>query len=183
MDSYTFISKLFESLAWPITAVALVLILKSEINKLLPFIRKLKAGPLEAEFARELRDLRNDPSVQPKEIAANLKITPQQEKLLKLAEINPRSAILEAWIAVEAAVKDLTNRRSVIEARPLGESGKMDAKPELLMGSELILFRELRLLRNQAVHSEDFTPTKEATLNYIELARQLCDSLAQVKLQ
>ncbi|MGY8590239.1 hypothetical protein L0935_18570, partial [Paracidovorax citrulli] len=50
MDWLTFISKLIDSIAWPVAAVLLGLIFRKKLAELLPLLRKVKAGPLEAEF-------------------------------------------------------------------------------------------------------------------------------------
>lgn len=50
MDWLTFISKLVDSLAWPVAGVLLGLIFRKKLLDLIPLLRKVKAGPLEAEF-------------------------------------------------------------------------------------------------------------------------------------
>jgi hypothetical protein len=49
-----FSSKLIESTAWPIAVVSFVAMLRIEIKLLLSYIKKLKAGSVEAEFEREV---------------------------------------------------------------------------------------------------------------------------------
>jgi len=46
-------------------------------------------------------------------------------------------------------------------------------KKELLNTDDITLYHELRALRNEAVHSVDFNPSQESTLNYVELASRL----------
>ena len=65
MDILTFITKLIEFTAWPIAAVALVAMLRTEIKSLLPYVKKLKAGPVEAEFEREIKELEATAKAQP----------------------------------------------------------------------------------------------------------------------
>ncbi|MVT30302.1 hypothetical protein GO496_26250 [Acidovorax citrulli] len=45
MDWLTFISKLIDSIAWPVAAVLLGLIFRKKLAELLPLLRKVKAGP------------------------------------------------------------------------------------------------------------------------------------------
>ena len=54
MDTLTFIAKLVEFLAWPTAAVIVVVLLRDELRRLLSLVKKLKAGPVEAEFEREV---------------------------------------------------------------------------------------------------------------------------------
>lgn len=177
MDSLTFIAKIIESIAWPIASLILVILLKAEIQSLLPFIKRLKAGPLEAEFERELRELRTTVEIDPVLPPTEKTLSTAEQKLLQLIEINPRSAILEAWQGVEAyarkLVVDLGLHDPGPESRPLLDTYRAIARANLLSLEDLALFHELRSLRNQAAHAEDFNPTKEAALNYVQLASRL----------
>jgi hypothetical protein len=57
MDTLSFIAKLIEVLAWPGAIVTVVLLLRKELKQLVPLLRKVKAGPVEAEFEREIAQL------------------------------------------------------------------------------------------------------------------------------
>lgn len=46
-----------EALALPAAAVIIVLLFRREFRQLVPLVRKLKAGPLEAEFERDIREI------------------------------------------------------------------------------------------------------------------------------
>ena len=50
MDFLAFIAKITEFTAWPLASVAMVVLLREQVGKSLPTLRKLKAGPIEAEF-------------------------------------------------------------------------------------------------------------------------------------
>jgi hypothetical protein len=180
VDQLTFIAKLIEVLAWPVAAIVLVILLRREISALAPFIRKLKAGPLEAEFEREVSELRS--AVDVSNSAAGTQSLSWQAATEKLAQVNPRSAILEAWRQTESAAirgvrerqPDLTDQqvRSTREVlKLLGETGV--STPE-----EVALLNQMRFLRNQAGHVESFQPTYEAAMNYIQLAAHLVARMA-----
>ncbi|MGH6646193.1 hypothetical protein [Aquabacterium sp.] len=47
-----------EALAWPIAVLTVVLLLRGELLKIIPFLKKLKAGPLEAEFENQSQKAR-----------------------------------------------------------------------------------------------------------------------------
>jgi len=55
MDWLTFVTKIIESLAWPVSIVVIVLILKKPISALLPLLRNLKYKDLELSFGEELK--------------------------------------------------------------------------------------------------------------------------------
>lgn len=175
MDQLTFIAKVIEALAWPVAAIVLVVLLRGELSRLLPLVKRLKAGPLEAEFEREVRELRS--GVKESLTGAELAPSSWQQTAERLAEVSPRSAILEAWREVETnGRKTLLNRdpqlteshlRSTREVlRLLGEKG-------ILSIEEVGMLNQMRYLRNQAVHVESFDPTLEAAINFIHLASYL----------
>jgi len=181
MDPLTLTVKLVEGLAWPLASIALVVLLRMEIRRLLPLLKKIKAGPLEAEFERELKELRTEADVQFPKKAQSVRAKSELSILLKLAQISPRSAVLEAWQQVEAAVLRVPIMRSLrltdaqsnspaTVARSLSGHGHISAE-------EFALFHELRALRNQVAHARQFNPTTEAALNYIELSVRLLAAL------
>jgi hypothetical protein len=57
MDGYEWSEKIVGSLAWPVTALLLAWMLRDPLSQRLAFLRKLKAGPIEAEFEREAKVL------------------------------------------------------------------------------------------------------------------------------
>jgi len=181
MDTLTFVAKVIDALAWPVATVVLVALLRREIKALLPFVKRLKAGPLEAEFERELQELRTVVESQVAPPPAEKQLSPQEQKLLQLADINPRSAILEAWQGVEASARRLVYERGLYvagpESRPLFDVYRAVSKSGLVPVEDMVLFNELRSLRNQAAHVEDFNPTKEAALHYVQLANRLREKL------
>lgn len=177
MDWFTFVEKLIGHLAWPVGAVVAVALLRNEIKQLLPFVKRLKAGPVEAEFEREVKELRATTESQEQLIPPPPQLSPEKQMLLQLVQVNPRSAILEAWRGVEAAAARVVSSRAIYV--PEREAGspfaviRAVAKEGVLSGEELSLFHELRSLRNQAAHADHFSPTLDAALNFIELAGRL----------
>jgi hypothetical protein len=175
MDWPSFIASVIGSIAWPATALAVVLLLRRELVALLPFLRKLKAGPVEAEFEREVKELESEaaatsPPPEPKALEG------KAQRLFQLAEISPRAAVLEAWQGVEFAA-----RRAVLKhagspipdvSSPLRVLREL-TQLQLLSSEDIALFQDLRGLRNQATHSPDFNPSYEAVASYLQLAGAL----------
>ncbi len=181
MDSLTFVAELVKALAWPVVSLVMVLALRHEIKRLLPQVKRFKAGPLEAEFDREIRELARETEAQLSPPAALPSASPEREKLLQLAALNPRSAIIEAWHHVEFAARRVVEARNpAITARELQSSSALLRslnRDEILSRDEVALFNDLRALRNQAVHVPDFAPAADSVLNYIDLALRLGGAL------
>ena len=57
MDVLTFLTKLLEFGAWPAAGLAIILVLRKELQTLLPSIKKFKAGPVEVELERVVKEV------------------------------------------------------------------------------------------------------------------------------
>lgn len=108
MDYLTFISKLIDSLSWPIVTLVLGFALRDKLGDLLPFLKKVKAGPVEAEFSIEARkiydksqDLLAEKQIDSESYARDTKIA-----LAKIhsARKEPVKMVLEAWRNVDGAL-------------------------------------------------------------------------------
>ena len=97
--------------------------------------------------------------------------------LLQLVQVNPRSAVLEAWRGIEESAIRVVQKKALYV--PERESHSPFAvirvlnKENVLSAEEVALYHDLRSLRNQAAHAQDFSPTTDAALSYIELASGL----------
>lgn len=177
MDTLTFIAKLAEALGWPIAAIVLAAWLRKEIRALLPYVKRVKAGPLEAEFEREVRELKASTEAAPAEARKELPPPPSQPLLLQLAELHARSAILEAWVRVEAAARAALEKKSPATATVATRNPHRLAEQlgalGLLEEDQVSLFHELRNLRNEVAHVPEFSPSRESVVSYIEMASYL----------
>jgi hypothetical protein len=176
MDSFTFISKLIDSLAWPVVALVLGLSFRKKLLDLLPAIKKLKAGPVEAEFELAVKEVRvsalgiTDQSATP--ATEESKVDEEKSKkiwsTLLSARNDPIGIILEGWSRVERElfkfghqmgdiVDPVTSTTKVYES-----TMRSDALPE----ETKRLVRELRELRNKVAHAK-VVPTPDAAQDYV----------------
>lgn len=176
MDRLVFIAKLVESLAWPVTTVVLVAMLRDQIRLLIPYLRSLKVGPIEAVFEQEIEKIKDESDIAGTLPKVSQELEPQREKLLRLADVNPRSAIIEAWGGVEKGARRaaMHNAGSPIPdvKSPLNTIRYL-TELKLLDQGDISLFHELRGWRNQAVHVEGFNPSHASAVEYIDLAKRL----------
>lgn len=181
MDTLTFISKLVEALSWPAVALIAVTLLRKELGALLALLKKVKAGPVEAEFEREINELKSVADAELPAVEQQAPATSSQNELEQLAQVNPRAAIIEAWRRLELAARRALARLGVTmnwrdAASPIAHARNL-ARNALLSQEELVLFNDLRNLRNMSVHAENFSPTLEAALSYIEVASRVQQTL------
>lgn len=184
MDGLTFFAQVVGSLAWPVAAVVVVAMLRNQIASLFPLLKRLKAGPVEAEFEREIRETKAEAPNLPAPEALPAPVDARRQQLMQIAYINPRTAILDAWQGIEFAVKKAAIQRIGGSPMPdISSALKMArelAKSNIITPDELALFHDLRGLRNQATHAPDFNPTVESALSYIDLATGLQTKFEQL---
>jgi len=178
MDWLTFFTKMTEALAWPLVALILGLVVRKRVLDLIPAIRKLKAGPVEAEFgiatkqilveAVEVSDRQSPPlAVEgPKKQGI-----PEDERVVaKLlhARSDPSGVIVKGWGSVDGELFRFGHQMGLLDD-PLTNTGKVyDAvmKSDILPVGTKKLVMELRDLRNQVAHAL-VVPTSDSAQDYV----------------
>lgn len=181
MSWLEFIASMTGSLAWPLAAVAIAAIFRSQISSLLRRLNELGWGDAKATFAKELDKAEETagtlPPPPPKPDAqqhANLPspISTEQERFDKLLAISPSAAVVDAWQAVEEAIRVLATKHGISSSsfpnptawiRELQKGGHLPA-------SVVTLINELRKTRNVAAHSDEVSVSD--AIRFRELAER-----------
>lgn len=181
MDQLTFLTKMTEALAWPVVALVLGLVFRRKLLDLIPLIKKFKAGPLEAEFEREAKQVLSSATEVAAQVSpptstapASTKESPIDRESRVVAKIlearnDPFGAILEGWGSVDGELFRLGVQLDLIVEDPLTSTTKVY---EAVMASDVLpaetkrLVRELRDLRNKVAHLK-VVPTPESAQDYI----------------
>lgn len=171
------LAKLLAALAWPFAAVAIVMLLRTEIKDLLSRLKRGKVAGAEFEFAEYVRAA---------EEQANIPAAPETQPVdaiaIKKATLDPRGTILSAWLDVDAALNILVERKRLGEgytriAKRPDTAIRLVQRAELLSPNYIGLFHDLRAMRNEAAHSTDFSPPADAVVRYVRLAQELAAEL------
>jgi uncharacterized protein YutE (UPF0331/DUF86 family) len=183
MDWKTFFSQTIDALAWPAVTVFVVVLLRDKLTDLLLRLKKLKHKETEIEFAEGISELiqeREAQGIEGEELARNNEYQNQFDFLSRLADISPRSAVLESFCIVESAAAkkaaklypDLENRyaRSPLHLQKM-------LKGEVLSKNEFRQFDQLRKLRNEAAHDEEFDVRGMPIEAYIDIALSMASRL------
>lgn len=173
MDWLQFFASLVGSMAWPSAVVAIVVLLKTPLGKLLPLIRTLKYKELQIDWGAQLEEIKDQ--VEATSPVPSLESEKAASDLTQLADVDSRGAVLGAWIPLERELRQLAASVGIQKvmqsqagwlAAQLRHRGHLDdATYETLI--------KLRNLRNEAVHLSDreITPVDSATM------AQLCISV------
>jgi hypothetical protein len=184
LDKLTFFSRLVEAIAWPVTFLVLVFMLRKEIPQLAGSIRKFKFKDVELEFDQATRAVaaeiqrevptgyENGPEIRLKgELESEVR-----DRLRALASVAPRAAILEAWLLVESAAAEAVQKRGLVPSSltsPLsGRSSlfRILKTAGLLRPRQLAVYEQLRALRNEATHAPEVEFSEDAVSSYVDSA-------------
>ncbi len=168
MNLLEFFASIVGSLAWPVSVVFCIYILRVPAGKLIERVTKLKYGELEAEFQERLKKIGPISEDGIKEIPKEQSTT--SISLEDLIEVSPRAAILEAWIVVEKATLKFCEANGL----PLNISNqglfRLSEEKGLDIDAFQNAYQELRLLRNKAAHATDSDITRVTAKQYVKTA-------------
>ena len=188
MDVLTFLTEMTEALAWPLVALILGLVFRKKLLDLIPAIRKLKAGPLEAEFelaakqalsnAAEVMSHAKLPGAVPSVAAVDSGKDGDSRIVARLlnARNDPAGMIMEGWANVDGELYRLGHQMSLLVDH-LTSTTKVY---ESVMASDVLpaetrrLVRELRDLRNKVAHVQ-VVPTPDSAQDYILAADRVVE--------
>lgn len=186
MNWLEFVASVIASLAWPLSIIIIFCFLRRPIIQLVPLLRRLKVKEIELEFRERLDAAKPKVAlmadVRQKLIEGFLK---PREHYLRLAEISKRSAIMEAWLEVEAAASDAYVRlveagmKVFMEPR---ETAEFLRSRNLISEDEYKVYVELSRLRNRAAHEIDNLDINDAVVReYIDLALNVAAKIRALK--
>ena len=174
MDWLTFVVEMSKSLAWPVASVLIAVLFREQIAALLARMKKGKVGPAEFEFDEAVLALEQE--FKPNSEVAKTSSSSPEFAPRASTEADPRTVILEAWLKVETAARKLGKKHGAeheqlpndtgLTIRLLRMKGVVDWEHEKL-------FRQLRVLRNSAVHEDEFKPLADSVVAYRSLAESL----------
>ncbi|MFW9268754.1 hypothetical protein ACLK1G_16360 [Pseudomonas sp. NR3] len=161
MDWKQFCAAIIGSLAWPTAVVIVVVLLRSPLAKLIPMVRTLKYKDLHIDLSEKLEAVKEELEAGTQDNDHPIPLS-AEGRLLELARLDPRAAVLSAWIDVERALSSLAARVGISpNSGPMAVANELHVK-DFLTELEMQTFRELRRIRNQAGHQYTDVSFEEA---------------------
>ncbi|ASZ51820.1 hypothetical protein [Vibrio parahaemolyticus] len=195
MDVYTFISKLFEAIAWPLVILVLGLVFRKSLIELLPSMRKLKAGPVEAEFdleASRLLDASKDVVAhETSSSQSDLEATETALAQIYSARKDPVKMVTEGWANVDGALFRFGKDAGIL-IDPMDSSNNIYTRvisTDLLHRDTKELVIEIYEMRNRVVQAnikpsvnaaKDYLLAVEQVVKLIEKQRESVEKVANV---
>ena len=174
--------ELVKALAWPVAAVWLGYLFRTEIRTLLGRVTSLKHGDTEIGFSQSLAkaekaasELKNQKLDNHEETSEELS---QKELLYRLVEISPRAAVVEAWTLIETAAQKsgITSGSVIKRTYPKMILDKLINTGQFSPNS-IELIDQLRQLRNKASHLPDFAISQKDAERYLDLAIKSAEAI------
>lgn len=186
MDLYEFIIKVTEVVVWPVTVLVIVLIFKKHISAIATRVSSLRYKDLEIKVRKDLEKAESEAEALQLPPPDGLK--PINEKdvrlspydgILKIAEVSPRAAVIEAWRIVEQSTIDAAKANGIeIDPRsPVSRVADKLIRAGILKPNAKGFYQELNSIRNLAAHSRDFGILTREAERYIDLALSLAYEL------
>jgi len=164
---------LIDILVWPVTIFLLILLARRPIQRLIPFIQRIRYKDFELEFSKKLAEVAADVG---ESSLLESEGSEERDKIYALVDVSPASAVIEAWKSLEQAaqekVRQLAPKDETFQdplRRPLDY---LDHKG-VLVPSAASATRDLRMLRNQAAHAGAGEISREDALKYAALASRI----------
>jgi hypothetical protein len=172
MDFGTFIVRLVEALAWPTVVLVVFWTLRGQVGALVGRIRRLKWKDAEAAFSEELDKAEEKvPPPPPTEKPSDM------EEQRATAQLPPAYIVQQAWLRVEHALGAASDQLGLSPTARLNYAKRLQRLN--LSPEEADLLRQLRALRNQAVHSQQPDITVTDALRYKDLAESLAHRIEE----
>ena len=175
-----FASQIVSSLAWPVTLLTCVLLLKRHLLALIPLVRTVKYSDVEIRFGQEVAELKKTADI------ANMAAGPKQdqwESLIRLADVKPRTAIRSAWGHIETSIRELAKKKNTditdaAEMMPM-VIGALLLNQGAITTDQYVLMQKLRVLLHEAERAEPDSITSASAAEYVTLALRLAASIIE----
>lgn len=183
MDVLNFVSELIKALAWPVTTIMLVILLRKPMVELIPLLKRLKYKEFELEFSKEVSELKAEVKAITKEKSSSVPM--HSSRLLDLVSFSTPVAIMEAWFEVEsAAISTASSFWGASENNALKNMPKLGEyllQCNVIDQTQLDVFNKLRHLRNKVAHAQNLNLSESDARSYVQLALDLADNIRGTK--
>ena len=180
MGTPDFILALVEILVWPLTVIVAIFVFRGPISNLLPFLQRLRYKDFVVEFNQKLNEVESQAAAMTGESAEDH----VEDDLLELAQVHPRGAVIDSWLAVERAIRDVAASRGMVidltGRRPISVIERELARSGVFNPVVASFLRDLRSTRNEVVHRLDVPLTPEMARQYVSAASRVVVALEEL---
>lgn len=180
MEVGSLIARYIEALVWPVTAIIILLLFRSQIARVILRLSRFKYKDAVFEFGNNLDDAENKaasldlpPPKVLRQVTEPITIASSYDRLFELTSSSPRGAITESWLRIEIAVNEAAQKLGIEPVRNYRGWKQVItelARQEKIPKSTVYLLDDLRKMRNNAVHTIEFEISPQEAARYVDLA-------------
>jgi len=181
MDALTFIASIINYLAWPLTVIIVLIVLRRPIAEFIPLLQSLRYGDIELNFESRIKQIESQAEQENLPMKPERMLSPAprttDELLEDLVSVSPRVAIIEAFSYVDQSIlaaarkhnlpQNIGNNSIVTRLRDNGQ----------LSDGVVQLYYELKQLRDDVSKALIPEVSQEQARRYIEQALRLAEAL------
>jgi len=177
----TFI-KLLDVVVWPLVVLVAMFIFRRALTKLIGRLKSFESNNNKLVFDQEIQQFEqmvvNFEPVENDETASN----DWKAKMLEVAKISPRAAIIEAWTSIELACIEAGMRSGTVGPQRFYPKMLEDFlyKTEGFDGNKISQIMKMRQLRNTVVHGRDQDFDYIDSEKYIDLADKVLRAVKSI---
>ena len=173
--------QLISTLAWPATVLSLAMMFRHELRQAASRLSSLQYKDFKAGFERDLQRLEGEVQALPAEMrptnapaGENKAALSSYDRLVRIAEISPRAAIMEAWRDIEVTTKKVADAYGLsVDGAIAGVKAIREIVGRGLLPKSVIgVYEQMRRLRARAAHAADFAIGSEEAERYIDTAHK-----------
>ena len=175
-----FVERLVTGVAWPVAAVVVAMVFRTEVKNLLKRLKAFKLSGAELGFSELLDEASRE--------AATLSTPSSPVSMIEIDEHtipkHPHFAVIEAWRSIESEVAQLIQLLDPrIKQHEINgfRSLRLLRQAEIVPSDVITLMEDLRRVRNAAVHDSEPEITKGQAIEYLSLASRVEEALRHAK--
>lgn len=172
MNNTEFISNLIESLAWPLTIIIGLFILRKPIRIIISSLKYFKYGDVELQFSEGIKRLEKKVNSEMSDGKNTQNIVKFKDRVFEIIKISPKYAIIEVWKEIEIEINRIIIEKKIkIELKDKNKPIKLIEilfQKKIIEKSQADIIIEMRKLRNEAAHYEKAEITGDIALRYLD---------------
>lgn len=171
MSGFEFIASLVASLSWPAVILAVALVFRQQLSKLLARpLSSLKAGPLEAVWDRQVAEVEAELSPSSPGTSSG-RIVSRTDHLRDVARVAPAAAVLSAFAEIEKQLRQILTDAGVEPAYSGGtQMARLALENDLIQPETVKAIEGAAVLRNLAAHGREPDLDETRALEFLALA-------------
>lgn len=169
-------------LAWPVTTIIVVMLMRSPLSELIPTLKKLKYKDIEVEFEREANKILSEAERDLPEIQEKPKPRPETEDSgirLSRRRLEPTQQILESWHSLELEIRAIAKDKNIDVGHSI-RSLISGLESNGLISKEIAkVTLDLAALKNKVTHTDEEIITYDVSAAFSSSVQRVISAMRE----